>query len=160
MTNDERGFSLVEVMIAISIFAIGFLAMAAMQTSSIRGNSTARGTTEAAGLLQAKIEELRMLPYEHGFLDDSNTVIGDGVLGEPNVITFQTAVVAPAPANGAAQVTNGDLVTIYGNAYRVFWNVAEGLPAGNFKTVRVIIAWNEGSNPRRIFSDFVRNPQY
>jgi type IV pilus assembly protein PilV len=160
MTCNEKGFSLIEVLMAITIFAIGFLAMAAMQTSALKGNNTARGTTEAAGLLQAKVEELRMAPYEHAFLDDSNTIPADGILGEANNITFNTAVVPPDPANGPGQVTNGDLVTVYGNVYQVFWNVAEDWPVDGLKTVRVIVAWNERGIPRRIFSDFIRSPQF
>ena len=43
--NNERGFTLLEVIVAISILAIGLLAVASMQISSIRGNSFAGAVT-------------------------------------------------------------------------------------------------------------------
>lgn len=49
INND--GFTLIEVMIALTIFAVGLLALANMQIIGIKGNSTARSVTEkvAAG---------------------------------------------------------------------------------------------------------------
>ena len=46
MTN--RGFTLVEVMIGMAIFLIGFLAVSSLQTTAIKGNTGARKATEAA----------------------------------------------------------------------------------------------------------------
>lgn len=37
----ESGYTLIEVLIALTIFAVGMLAVAGMQTSGIRMNSTA-----------------------------------------------------------------------------------------------------------------------
>ncbi len=68
--NDENGFTLVEVMIALVIFSIGILGVAAMQINFIQGNATARGVTEAAGQASGKMEELVALDYDDV---DSNT---------------------------------------------------------------------------------------
>jgi len=56
--NGENGFTLIEVMIALVIFSIGVLGLAAMQIDFIRGNATARGVTEAASQASDKMEEL------------------------------------------------------------------------------------------------------
>lgn len=61
MTNlksQQRGFTLVEVLIALTIFTIGILAVATMQTSSIRYNSSARLSSEAVFQAERKVEEL------------------------------------------------------------------------------------------------------
>ena len=38
---NEKGFSLIEVLIAMAIFAVGFLALASMQVSATNGNTLA-----------------------------------------------------------------------------------------------------------------------
>lgn len=63
--SQESGFSLLEVLIAIMIFAVGMLAVAGLQTTSISGNLIARETTASAALGQAAIERLLSLPYDH-----------------------------------------------------------------------------------------------
>ena len=57
-TVSESGFSLIELMIAISIFSIGVLAVVAMQTSAISGNKTARMISDEMVEAEEKIEEL------------------------------------------------------------------------------------------------------
>jgi len=65
----DEGFTLIEVMIAISIFAVGLLAVAAMQTSAIRVNSTAGQITDRTTLAQDKLEELMGLSYSDPWLE-------------------------------------------------------------------------------------------
>ncbi|OQX13983.1 MAG: hypothetical protein BWK76_15370 [Desulfobulbaceae bacterium A2] len=59
----QEGFSLVEVMVALAIFAIGLLSIAAMQVTAIRGNSSARRLSEATSLLQDVAERVLEEPY-------------------------------------------------------------------------------------------------
>jgi len=59
----DKGFTLIEVLIAISIFAVGLLAIAAMQTSAIRGNSTAGQLSQLNTLAMDQLEQLMDLPY-------------------------------------------------------------------------------------------------
>ena len=58
LNSQQRGFTLVEVLIALTIFTIGILAVATMQTSSIRYNSSARLSSEAVFQAERKVEEL------------------------------------------------------------------------------------------------------
>lgn len=55
----ERGFSLVELLIAISIFSIGLLAVATMQISAMGGNRLGNEISQATYLGQDKVEELK-----------------------------------------------------------------------------------------------------
>jgi type IV pilus modification protein PilV len=77
----EDGFTLIEVLIAITIFAVGLLAVAAMQTSAIKMNSSAGKLTNLSTLGTDKIEELSALSYNDPFLDPAGNphqeVMGD-----------------------------------------------------------------------------------
>ena len=61
--NDSKGFTLIEVLVAMAIFSIGILAVGSMQLSATRGSSSARLGTEAAAIAQAQAESLIILPY-------------------------------------------------------------------------------------------------
>lgn len=63
LRKKEQGFTLIEVLIAITIFAIGLLAVASMQVTSIKGNSYSRRVTEGSNLAQGKLEELSGRAY-------------------------------------------------------------------------------------------------
>ena len=67
----EDGYTLIEVLIALTIFAIGLLAVACMQTSAIRMNSTAGKLTTIGTCAMDKIEELSALPYTHSLVDSA-----------------------------------------------------------------------------------------
>jgi len=67
-----RGFTLIEVLIVMTIFSIGILAVAAMQMTSTKGNASARRMTEATALAEKQIENLMLLPYDHAYLDPTN----------------------------------------------------------------------------------------
>jgi prepilin-type N-terminal cleavage/methylation domain-containing protein len=60
----KGGFTILEVMVAISILAIGLMAIFTAQSRSIRGNTDANRQTEAMTFAQDKMEELLAVPYE------------------------------------------------------------------------------------------------
>jgi len=62
--SSRRGFTLIEVMAAMAIFAIGILALAGLQARYIGDNAAARMQTEATAVATAYLEWLRALPYE------------------------------------------------------------------------------------------------
>jgi len=60
----QTGFTILEVMVAISILAIGLLAVFSGQNMAIQANNRANRLTEAMTLAQDKVEELLALPYD------------------------------------------------------------------------------------------------
>jgi type IV pilus modification protein PilV len=67
----EDGFTLIEILVALTIFAVGLLAVAAMQTSAVKMNSTAGKLTNLSTLGMDKIEELSALPYSDPLVDSA-----------------------------------------------------------------------------------------
>jgi len=77
LTKDE-GFTLIEVIAAVSIFAVGLLAIAIMHMSSISANSTAAKITELSSWSLNRVEQLMSIPYDDPLL---------GVAGNPHQVT-------------------------------------------------------------------------
>jgi type IV pilus assembly protein PilV len=74
-TTRQGGFTILEVMIAISILAIGLLAVFSTQTRSIRANTNANRLTEGMTLAQDRMEELLALSYDD--LDATGSPVTD-----------------------------------------------------------------------------------
>ena len=72
MQMDIKGFTLIEVLIVMAIFSIGILAVAAMQMTATKGNTSARRMTEATALAENQMENLMQLPYDHVDLNPAN----------------------------------------------------------------------------------------
>ena len=66
------GFTLLEVIVAISILTFGLLAVASMQMTAIRGNYNASNITEATTVAQDRLEDLMGLLYSDPLLDPGN----------------------------------------------------------------------------------------
>ncbi len=60
---NQQGFTLTEVLIALSIFTVGVLAVATMQTSSIRHNTAARLASEGVFLAERQMETFMAATY-------------------------------------------------------------------------------------------------
>jgi prepilin-type N-terminal cleavage/methylation domain-containing protein len=63
--KEDRGFTLLEVIIAISILTFGILAVGAMQSAALRGNNFAYGRTSASTLAQDALEDQMALSYDN-----------------------------------------------------------------------------------------------
>jgi len=59
----QDGFTMIEIMIAITVFAIGITAINMLQTTSIKGNSAARWITGRTNWATYKMEELEQNDY-------------------------------------------------------------------------------------------------
>jgi type IV pilus assembly protein PilV len=77
----DQGFTLLEVIIAVSIFAVGLLGVAAMQTSAIQGNFSAGRLSEANTLGMDKLEELMGLPFTDPWLESAGNYPGVDTAG-------------------------------------------------------------------------------
>jgi type IV pilus assembly protein PilV len=64
-TDNQRGFSLVEVLMAMVIFAIGILGVAALQVSAVKGNTSAGNVTANTFIGEDRVENLMSVSYNN-----------------------------------------------------------------------------------------------
>ena len=75
---DSKGFTLIEVLLSLAIFAIGFLAIGTLVIATTKNTTTGNMMTQATMLAREKIEFLKTLP-----LDDMDDACLDSM--EPEV---------------------------------------------------------------------------
>lgn len=68
---NNLGFTLIEVLIALAVFAIGILGVFTLQMTAIKGNASARGVTENYLSGMDKVEELMARPFDDALLDEN-----------------------------------------------------------------------------------------
>ena len=66
--NKENGFSLIEMLIALSVMAFSLLAAASLQYSAVRNNTTGNTATQATMLAKAQLEMLKNQNIDSGVL--------------------------------------------------------------------------------------------
>jgi type IV pilus assembly protein PilV len=76
----QGGFSLIEVLVAVVFLAIGVLAIAGLQVTSVRGNYFSNNLMQATYVAQDRLEFLKNLPFSSSQLqannyNDGNTII-------------------------------------------------------------------------------------
>jgi type IV pilus assembly protein PilV len=143
--NSQNGFTLIEVLIAIALLTIGILGAAAMQISSLRGNSHANRITVASNWGVNRIEQIIAQKYDDVDLrdDDSigNTANNPDGAGGLNDMTDATA--------DGREISPDGLYTIY-------WNVAEDDIMPNTKSIRVIILRTQGGQTTTVTMNYVK----
>ena len=128
--KDHEGFTLLEVLIALTILSVSLLGLAAMSASVIRGNAFSDEMTIAANLAQDQMDRLLSLPFDTGNQRDvsaSNNSANGGNL-------FDTAVTDYVENNVDDQGNVG------GGTFTRIWNIEDNA-ATNTKTVVVIVSW-------------------
>jgi prepilin-type N-terminal cleavage/methylation domain-containing protein len=103
----DKGFTLIEVLIALTILAVGFLAVAKMQITGLMSNQYAMVLTEGTTWLQDRMEMLMGLPYDDARLAiaDENNPHVDEDPPEGYTIEWTVADLSAEGINDAKEVT-------------------------------------------------------
>ncbi len=81
---NKRGFTVIEILVALLLFSVGALALAKMQVISVKGSGFNKEATSATALAQKKMEELK------GGFYTSVTSNATGVTDQIAGITYTT----------------------------------------------------------------------
>jgi len=98
---DERGFTLVELLVAAALAGVGFLGLAATHATAIRATAVGQTTSVATIRASEAIEILRRAPYAAIVSGDTETVVSGGVYYTREV----TVSASPAGDSKRVQVT-------------------------------------------------------
>ncbi len=97
----DAGFTLIEVLVGLVILAIGLLAIAGMQLTSVKGNFFSSNLTQASVLAQDRLEVLRSLAWGHA--DLTGGTHNEGTI--PNTIFTREYTVAVIPGTTMLDIT-------------------------------------------------------
>ena len=140
--QDEAGLTLMEVMIALAIFSVGFLAVSSMQITAINKNAKSRNSTTVINIAKDRAEELMSLRFDHDLLrpgvhpDD----YGDFTQANDNIDNDEDGQIDEAGETGHITIS---------------WTVTDNTPLPGTKSVRVT-AIRDPSDQRRASFDFIK----
>lgn len=146
IVQNNRGFSLLEVLLGITVFMIGMLGVTALNISSLKSNTFSGNMSEAVIIAGDRIEKLMAMPFED--LQDTN---GNGTDQDADDDGLDDDLATPGthddnPNFGlddtGADADDSDPNIGKNSIFTVYWNVAVGEPLPEkTKTVNVIVEW-------------------
>ena len=141
----QRGMTLLEILVAITILSVGLMSLANMQTQAVQSNSFGNQLTEATMLAQDKAEEIKLVnerylidpsvaePAEIQDTQNNWTVDtnGDGIFDSCNWAT-------PEGTEGPIDIKENPVTT---GGYTRQWCIEDGVPVVKAKTIHVRVNW-------------------
>ncbi len=144
----DKGFTLIEVVVALGVLSLGIISLFLMNSMIIRGNAGANTVSESTTWASDRLERLVSMPYDshnNGIDDDGDNAVdaadpsedftdgpgtnnGAGGLGD-----------VPAKNIGDPTLLADHFIVSADGLYTVYWNVAENYPDPNMKTISVIV---------------------
>jgi type IV pilus assembly protein PilV len=118
----QGGFSLLEVLIALTVLAVGLLGLAMFQVTAIQGNSSASDTVAATYYGQDQMERLQLVPFD-------------------NLVSSPYGISGGLPDNTIQSITDSDQTTVSkkGQRFQRVWAVSNVTPT--LKMIRLWVYW-------------------
>lgn len=150
--ENEKGFTLIEALIAMVVLTIGVFSLYSMQVVAIQGNATGNSISLASNFAAEQIEDVMNIAYAADNVQDENgdgtkqDLNSDGVddnggnFGLDNLDAAADYTVAPPNAN-----------------FTVFYNVAVDVPMPGTKTIRVLARDNSRINSIPVTYQYIKN---
>lgn len=104
--TSQAGFNLVELLMAMALFTIGFLGILALFTTGFGAVSHSKNVTYASNIAQSQLEKIRFSDFNNVASVPRTAVFGAAVVnGTPVTTTFyRTLTVTPNPDNSQKNV--------------------------------------------------------
>lgn len=132
--RSQRGFTLIEVTIALGILAVGMLSLAMMQLHALNAGSRGRHTTQASVIARDQLERFQRMAWADV-----------GVTAGWTAAVPVTNVIQATPVNRIEQT------------YNVQWRITDQI-VGRTRAVDVRVTWTEADqvNPKTVTFSSVR----
>jgi len=125
----REGFTLLEVVIAMGVLAVGLLGVAAAQMHAMHGGRSGRHTTDAAALAHTQIEQFQRMNFTDAALN-------------------ATAGWFPVPAQQLQTTVQANPANQVEETYTIQWRITDVQP-NQLKSIDVRVNWNEPNRPNR-----------
>jgi len=124
LISTQSGFTLLEVMIAILILAIGLLGLASLQAVGLQFNQSSQFRTQATNLAYEMADRMRSNrqaardgDYDGGLADPltdctPNLALNQATVAARDVAAWRNSLACLLPLGNGAIAVNGDVVTI------------------------------------------------
>jgi len=128
--HDQRGFSIVETLVATALLAIALMPIAYMQSSGTRAGVASYQFIAASAIAVDLEDKMRSIPYEDDRLAATSGYVNpDGTLSNANPL-------APDRSTWSACAPNKC-------GYTRTWKITDNTPLPNTKRIDVQVAWTE-----------------
>lgn len=118
MIRSDRGFTLIEALIALFILTVGILAVAKLQGTAVKGDAKAGDITRNSLLVSDKIEELLSLDFADANLNSGGIHFDDPNCLQKDCIAWRVIDDMPVPAiegfdtDGETALPEGERITV------------------------------------------------
>lgn len=147
-TGSRRGFGLLELLIAMTILAIGMLGIMKLQMQSGFGNAASRQNSAAVNLARSKMEEIKRIS---AWTIQINPATGSNVIAElDDTSTVNDLDDWSSPDFTEGPLSEDDDPSGAGKIYTRSWNVVHDHPIPGFKTVRVRVSWDVNGQEKHV----------
>ena len=120
----EKGFTLIEVLVAMVVFSVALLGLEKMQIGALQVNTIASRLTQGTTLAQDRAERLMALSYN------------DLTLADTTAKGIFTSYTDPNPPQG----------------YTIRWDVDTDVPSTGIKTINIFVTWKNKASQTKTFS--------
>ncbi len=129
-STSKKGFTLIELMVAMVVMAFGVLGYSFLQSRSLQNRVFAREMNRATIIAQEFMEQLVALPYDHLLLADNDS--------DSNPTSH------PPNSLGVSKDGKQWFLTSEGNFnYYTRWEVTAGLPNTDIKMIELYTVWEK-----------------
>jgi type IV pilus modification protein PilV len=143
--SKEKGFTLIEVLIAITILAIAITALAGLAGSSMKSTDTGKRRTQAVNLAMESLESLKAVPY----YNIQSTGNDGGVTRTCSALTGTPPTATCVPSPGAVTIGNMQFSWTWKVTYvdlnnnGAYYSVAPIIETTDMKRIDITVTWTD-----------------